>query len=154
MDELKTVHMTASACTAMFTNGIADAKIAIEKMTVEQSIAFMRGVVGNTLRDPSRQFFSAAFNLFTPISYNNGTTVRQRKAGEPQICPVRPCTQLPLVISACRCTGGHPTSTLCPPALGTTLVTLAAPHAVVHPVGYGQDGPRILGHPHRCGRWI
>ncbi len=81
VDELKTVHMTASACTAMFTNGIADAKIAIEKMTVEQSIDFMRGVVGNTLRDPARQFFSAAFNLFTPISFNNGTTVSAEVCG-------------------------------------------------------------------------
>jgi hypothetical protein len=67
MDLLKTVHMHASACTAMFVNGIADCKIAIERMTAAQAVRFMRAVSGNVLRDPDRQTLSAAFNLNTPI---------------------------------------------------------------------------------------
>ena len=78
IDKLKTIHMTASACTAMFTNGIADAKVAIEKMTDKESIEFMRGVVGNTLRDPNRQVLAAAFNVFTPIPLANGSAVTEK----------------------------------------------------------------------------
>jgi hypothetical protein len=67
MDLLKTVHMHASACTAMFVNGMADCKIAIERMTTSQAVRFMRAVSGNVLRDPDRQTLSAAFNINTPI---------------------------------------------------------------------------------------
>ena len=68
MDLLKTAHLHASACTAMFVNGIADCKIAIERMTGPQAIRFMRAVSGNVLRDRDRQTLSAAFNLNTPLS--------------------------------------------------------------------------------------
>lgn len=68
MDLLKTAHLHASACTAMFVNGIADCKIAIERMTGPQAIRFMRAVAGNVLRDRDRQTLSAAFNLNTPLS--------------------------------------------------------------------------------------
>lgn len=67
LDLLKSVHMTASACTTMFVNGIVDCKIAIERMTVSQAIEFMKCVVGNVLRDRERQFLSAAFNINTPL---------------------------------------------------------------------------------------
>jgi hypothetical protein len=43
--------MTASACTAMFINGIAECKIAIEKMSKPQAIEFMRSVRANTIRN-------------------------------------------------------------------------------------------------------
>ena len=43
--------MTASACTAMFINGIAECKIAIEKMSKDQAIEFMRSVKANTIRN-------------------------------------------------------------------------------------------------------
>lgn len=62
-DLLKSVHMTASACSAMFANGVADCKIGIERMTATQAIDFMRAVAGNAVRDPTRQYLSAAFNI-------------------------------------------------------------------------------------------
>ena len=67
MDILKTAHLQASACTAMFVNGIADCKIAIERMTGPHAVRFMRAVAGNVLRDRDRQTLSAAFNLNTPL---------------------------------------------------------------------------------------
>lgn len=67
MDVLKTVHMHASACTAMFMNGIADCKIAIERMSTKNAVRFMRALSGNVLRDRDRQTLSAAFNVNTPM---------------------------------------------------------------------------------------
>ncbi len=67
MDILKTAHLHASACTAMFVNGIADCKIAIERMTSPHAVRFMRAVSGNVLRDRDRQTLSAAFNVNTPL---------------------------------------------------------------------------------------
>lgn len=66
-DLLKSVHMVASACTTMFINGVADCKIAIERMSYRQAVEFMRAVAGNVVRDPSRQYLSAAFNINLPI---------------------------------------------------------------------------------------
>ncbi|HLF25823.1 MAG TPA: hypothetical protein VJG32_05765 [Anaerolineae bacterium] len=74
-DMLKSVHMTASACTAMYRNGIADCKISIERMTATEAIAFMRAVVGNVLRDRNRQFLSAAFRINFPIVDDRPETV-------------------------------------------------------------------------------
>lgn len=62
-DLLKTVHMSASSCSAMFANGVADCKLGIERMTASQAVRFMRAVAGNVLRDPTRQYLSAAFNV-------------------------------------------------------------------------------------------
>lgn len=64
---LKAAHQTASACSAMFEAGIVDAKIAIENMTEQQAIYFMRAVVANVRRDPHRQYLSAAFNIHRPF---------------------------------------------------------------------------------------
>lgn len=66
-DMLKSVHMTASACTSMFMNGIADCKVAIERMTTSEAIRFMRAVSGNAVRDATRQYLSGAFNVNLPI---------------------------------------------------------------------------------------
>lgn len=66
-DLLKAAHMTASACSVMFANGIADCKIAIERMSAQQAIRFMAAVAGNVSRDSSRQFLSAAFNINQPL---------------------------------------------------------------------------------------
>jgi hypothetical protein len=65
MDALKSVHMSASACSAMFQNGIADCKIAIERMYLKDAVSFMKGVVGNVLRTQGKQTLAAAFNLNT-----------------------------------------------------------------------------------------
>lgn len=67
LDVLKSVHMTASACTAKFMHGIADCKIGMERMTATEAIKFMRYVVGNVIRDRNRQYLAAAFNINTPI---------------------------------------------------------------------------------------
>lgn len=72
VDLLKTVHMTASACTAMFINGVADCKIGIERMTAKEAITFMRAVAGNVARDQSRQYLSAAFNINVPLIDDRG----------------------------------------------------------------------------------
>jgi hypothetical protein len=79
-DMLKSVHMTSSACTAMYRNGIADCKISIERMTVTEAIAFMRAVVGNVLRDRDRQFLSAAFRINFPIVDDRPETVARHGA--------------------------------------------------------------------------
>lgn len=71
-DLLKAAHMTASACTVMFGNGIADCKIAMERMSVTELVRFMNAVDGNVLRDRSRQFLSAAFNLNVPLLDDRG----------------------------------------------------------------------------------
>jgi uncharacterized protein (UPF0264 family) len=67
LDLLKTVHSVASACTAMFMNGVADCKIAIERTSFSQSVELMRAVAGNVVRDPARQYLSAAFNINLPV---------------------------------------------------------------------------------------
>ena len=74
-DMLKSVHMTASACTAMYRNGIADCKISIERMTATEAVTFMRAVVGNVLRDRNRQFLSAAFRINFPFVDDRPDTV-------------------------------------------------------------------------------
>lgn len=76
LDLLKSVHMTASACTAMFMNGIADCKIAIERMTAVESVEFMRAVVANVIRDRTKQYLSAAFNINTPFIDDRPATLR------------------------------------------------------------------------------
>jgi hypothetical protein len=60
----------------MFVNGIADCKIAIERMTTAAAVRFMRAVSGNVLRDRDRQTLSAAFNLNTPLEARDGAGVR------------------------------------------------------------------------------
>ena len=77
LDLLKTVHMIASACTAMFMNGFTDCKIAMERMTVTEAIKFMRCVVGNVIRDSNTQYLSAAFNINTPIVDDRPETVER-----------------------------------------------------------------------------
>ncbi|WP_279146073.1 MULTISPECIES: hypothetical protein [Clostridium] len=67
MDKLKSVHMTASACNTMFQNGVCDCKVAIERMQVSDAIEFMKSVVGNVMRDSTKQTLAAAFNINTPI---------------------------------------------------------------------------------------
>ncbi len=75
MDILKTAHLHASACTAMFVNGITDCKIAIERMSSPQAVRFMRAVSGNVLRDRDRQTISAAFNVNTPFQVESADGV-------------------------------------------------------------------------------
>lgn len=82
LDLLKSVHMTASACTAMFMNGIADCKIAIERMTAVDAVTFMKAVVGNVIRDRTKQYLSAAFNINTPLIDDRPTTLRYNN-GQP-----------------------------------------------------------------------
>ena len=66
-DLLKAVHLSASSCTAMFMNGYADCKIAIERMTATEAVGFMQCVAGNVIRDTNRQSLTAAFNINTPF---------------------------------------------------------------------------------------
>ena len=81
-DILKSVHYTAAICNKMFSLGIVDCKIAIERMTFTQSLEFMKALVGNCQRDIDLQFLSAAFNINTPIvddrDPDNVLTVKDR----------------------------------------------------------------------------
>ncbi|KAH3759992.1 ribose 5-phosphate isomerase, type A [Pelomyxa schiedti] len=64
---LKAVHETGAACTAMFMDGVAECKIAVENMTENQAIRFLKALRANVARNESTQVLSAAFNLFQPI---------------------------------------------------------------------------------------
>jgi hypothetical protein len=64
---LKAGHTMASVCSAMFSHGVADCKIAMDRMTARQAVDFMRVVAGNVVRNPVKQRLSAAFNINTPI---------------------------------------------------------------------------------------
>ncbi|WNZ21576.1 hypothetical protein HJG54_00950 [Leptolyngbya sp. NK1-12] len=64
---LKAVRLIAIACSALFMQGVAECKIAIENMTATQIIEFIQCVRGEVRRDSSAQILSAAFNLNTPI---------------------------------------------------------------------------------------
>lgn len=77
MDLLKSVHLIASACTAMFMNGIVDCKISMERMTATEAIQFMQCTVGNVIRNRNRQYLSAAFNINTPIVDDRAETLNK-----------------------------------------------------------------------------
>jgi hypothetical protein len=64
---LKAGHTMASVCSAMFAQGIADCKVAMDGMTTKQTVEFMRIVAGNVVRDPVTQRLSAAFNINTDL---------------------------------------------------------------------------------------
>ena len=66
-DLLKSVHLSASAATGMFINGVADCKLGIERMSALEAVEYLRAVSGNVLRDPTRQYLSAAFNIRLPF---------------------------------------------------------------------------------------
>ncbi|MBN1209238.1 MAG: hypothetical protein JXB05_30555 [Myxococcaceae bacterium] len=67
LDLWKVVHTMAAAASAMFQQGVAECKFAMERMTASQIIEFMRCLRSNVLRNPRTQYLSAAFNLNTPI---------------------------------------------------------------------------------------
>jgi hypothetical protein len=67
LDLWKVVHTMAAAASAMFQQGVAECKFAMERMTASQIIEFMRCIRTNVLRNPRTQYLSAAFNLNTPI---------------------------------------------------------------------------------------
>lgn len=64
---LKTARTVAAACSALFAQGLAECKIAIEGMTARQAIGFMRAVRASVSRDRFTQVLSAAFNINTPL---------------------------------------------------------------------------------------
>ncbi|WP_212996667.1 hypothetical protein [Winogradskya consettensis] len=64
---LKTSRTVAAACSALFAQGIAECKIAIEGMTARQAVRFMRAVRAGVTRDRFTQVLSAAFNVNTPF---------------------------------------------------------------------------------------
>lgn len=76
---LKSVNTFSSACTAMFMDGLAECKIAIERMTATQAVEFMQCLVGATRRDKTSQVFSAAFNINTPILDDREETRRKHQ---------------------------------------------------------------------------
>jgi hypothetical protein len=66
-DLLKSVHIAASSATVMFINGVADCKFAIERMSAQEAVEFLRAVSGNVMRNASDQYLSAAFNIRLPF---------------------------------------------------------------------------------------
>ena len=77
LDLWKTVHTMASACTAMFQIGVAECKIAMERMTASEIVEFLRCLRTNVLRNPRTQYLSAAFNLNTPLLDDRNGEARQ-----------------------------------------------------------------------------
>lgn len=80
LDLLKTAHMTAAACSALYQLGIADCKIAVERMTFRQAVKFVSTVVGNLIRDRYRQTLCIAMNLNTPFVFDEGEGETRRIA--------------------------------------------------------------------------
>jgi hypothetical protein len=76
---LKTGHIIASVCSAMFAHGIADCKIAMDGMTAGEMVEFMRVVAGNVIRDRARQRLSAAFNVTAPMIVDDFFTKGQSR---------------------------------------------------------------------------
>lgn len=77
LDLWKVVHTMAAAASAMFQQGVAECKFAMERMTASQIIEFMRCIRSNVLRNPRNQYLSAAFNLNTPIVDDRGGEERR-----------------------------------------------------------------------------
>jgi hypothetical protein len=77
LDLWKVVHTMAAAASAMFQQGVAECKFAMERMTASQIVEFMRCLRSNVLRNPRTQYLSAAFNLNTPIVDDRHGTERR-----------------------------------------------------------------------------
>lgn len=77
LDLWKVVQTMAAAASAMFQQGVAECKFAMERMTATQIIEFMRSLRSNVLRNPRTQYLSAAFNLNTPIVDDRGGQERR-----------------------------------------------------------------------------
>jgi uncharacterized protein (UPF0264 family) len=80
---LKTAHTVAAACSGLFALGVAECKIGLDGLTWREALDYMRALVGNTIRDRSRQRLSAAFNINKPITDDrdddgNVTVLRDR----------------------------------------------------------------------------
>jgi uncharacterized protein (UPF0264 family) len=61
-DFVKLVGTVSAAVTGVFYLGAAECKIAMDGLTTNQMVQYMRALAGNALRNP-RQYLSAAFNL-------------------------------------------------------------------------------------------
>jgi len=98
---LKAAHNTASACTAMFEAGVVDCKIAIENMTEEQAVKFMRAVVANVRRDPEKQVLSAAFNINRPMySEKKGRVIGRNEPGRSEASNLEEFIELAVSVAA------------------------------------------------------
>ena len=60
---LKAAHTVAAACSAMFYLGVAECKIGMDSLSYKQAVVVMKAIVGNVIRDTSRQRLSGAFNI-------------------------------------------------------------------------------------------
>ncbi|MFT9391933.1 hypothetical protein [Leuconostoc pseudomesenteroides] len=80
---IKTVHTMVGVVSAIFMNGLSECKIAIERMTVTQSIKFMKAIAANTLRDSNLQVLAAAFDINVPIIDDRVETIQ--KFGQAQV---------------------------------------------------------------------
>src|SRR5262249_50867331 len=79
-DPVTPVHQTAAAASAVFHNGVADVKVAMDGLTASEAIRFMKGVAHDTIRRED-QYLSSAFNLNSPIVDDRPETVA--RAGKP-----------------------------------------------------------------------
>jgi hypothetical protein len=65
---LKAIHTVGAACSGLFSLGVAECKIGLDGLTSSQAIKTMKSLVGNVIRDRTRQRLSAAFNINTPLA--------------------------------------------------------------------------------------
>lgn len=68
---LKTVRTLASACSFFFSLGVAECKVAVENMTAQESIIFLRMMNKSTVKKSHSQIISAAFCINEPIMNDN-----------------------------------------------------------------------------------
>ena len=61
-DFVKIVHLTLSCCTAMFANGAAECKIAMEGLSTSEAVSYMQALKGQVLKT-HKQYLSDAWNL-------------------------------------------------------------------------------------------
>ncbi len=76
LDLLKTAHTSAAACSALFSLGVAECKIAMDALTTKEAILLMQVISGNVIRNKGKQRLSAAFNLNSNLQDDRGQSPR------------------------------------------------------------------------------
>ena len=77
-DFLKVVHLTSASASAVFYQGGAECKVAMEGLTTSQAVRYMRALREHVHRNKHRQFLSAAWNLNQTVidDYEQDITVK------------------------------------------------------------------------------
>ncbi len=66
LDFIKVVNLTSAACSAAFQLGAAETKVAMDGLTANEAVAYMRALSGHVVRN-RKQVLSCAWNLNSPL---------------------------------------------------------------------------------------